>query len=202
MCVSRRSPCNAHRPSVGVYVAAPVMRDAARRNDRGDFMDRVRDSGLRPRLVGGTGTVPGCVAGDGGEGAGVVHSAGHRDGDQGEKHEAQHAPVSLCSNCISVRRVCHPRSLPANEACRSLRSCLRHHAKKENGRFVKNNSSTLIQYALRKVNSCPSSPVHHLLFLSKSHRVCRPNARHCQRMQEHKKRPGRHKAPPLPSLAL
>jgi hypothetical protein len=40
--------------------------------------------------------------------------------------------------------------MPMNEACRSLRSCLRHHAKKENGRFVRKNSDTLIQYALRK----------------------------------------------------
>ncbi|CAI8043395.1 hypothetical protein GBAR_LOCUS24074 [Geodia barretti] len=40
--------------------------------------------------------------------------------------------------------------MPISEACRSLRSCLRHHAKKENGRFVRRNSDTLIQYALRK----------------------------------------------------
>ncbi|CAI8043398.1 hypothetical protein GBAR_LOCUS24074 [Geodia barretti] len=43
--------------------------------------------------------------------------------------------------------------MPISEACRSLRSCLRHHAKKENGRFVRRNSDTLIQYALRKVSN-------------------------------------------------
>ena len=49
-----------------------------------------------------------------------------------------------------------PCSLPPNEACRSLRSCLRHHAKKENGKFVRKQSNSLIQYALRKVSSPPS----------------------------------------------
>ena len=47
-----------------------------------------------------------------------------------------------------------PTSLSNNEACRSLRSCLRHHAKKENGRFVRKELDGAILYAVRKVSAC------------------------------------------------
>lgn len=88
--------------------------------------------------------------GNGREGAGLVYSAGHSYRDQGEEYETQHVPVSLtASNVPATYNV--PHSMPANEACRSLRSCLRHHAKKENGKFVRKNSTNLIEYALRKV---------------------------------------------------
>ena len=121
-----------------------------------------------------------CLTGDGGEGGGVVYGAGHRERDQTEEHETRHAPVSpptpshiayhqlssflslsllslsLFSSLSLHYLTVFPVSMPANEACRSLRSCLRHHAKKENGRFVRKNSSTLIQYALRKVSSSTS----------------------------------------------
>ena len=66
--------------------------------------------------------------------------------------------VCVCVVCNYVDTTCR---LPSNEACRSLRSCLRHHARKDNGRFIrKHDASPLIQYALRKVNNTTHTHTH------------------------------------------
>ena len=53
--------------------------------------------------------------------------------------------------------LCCSYSLSNNEACRSLRSCLRHHAKKENGKFVRKEVNGAILYAVRKASAAATN---------------------------------------------
>ena len=73
--------------------------------------------------------------------------------------------------------------MPVNEACRSLRSCLRHHALKDNGKFVRKQNGSLIQYALRKVR------VQYCFSLSKNQHLFLPSHQSLRSKKLRAKRP-------------